>query len=381
MMIDNMDFDDIRPYNQEEIPGAISRMKSHPNFKLALDYLFSKDEQEIILTDLGNAISSLDFQKALMHKAINRILEKSSEGLSLKNEKMLIENGPSVFVANHRDILLDSAILQVVLVDLGLETSEITFGSNLMVNDFVIDFGKTNRMYTVYREGSPREMLENSKRLSAYVHYTIQDKKLSSWIAQRKGRTKDGNDRTDTAVLKMLTIYDRKNPIAAIQELNILPIIISYEWEPCDLLKIREQYLRAKSAYQKQEGEDINSVLQGIIQKKGRVQLAIGEPVNGFVQRNMETLDKGKIYQKVSDFIDYQVFKNHALYPNNYWAFDQLNNKKEYADYYDLETENQMRARIQELFELVGEENKVLEEMFLRLYANPMINILAANDI
>lgn len=380
-MINNIEFEDIRPYNQEEIPVAISRMESHPHFKIALDYLFSKDEQEVILSELSLAKTSLDFQKALMYKAITRILEKSSDGLTLKDEKRLVENGPSVFVANHRDILLDSAILQVVLVDLGLETSEITFGSNLMVNDFVIDFGKTNRMFTVFREGSPREMLENSKRLSAYIHDTIKTKKLSSWIAQRKGRTKDGNDRTDTTVLKMLTTYDRKNPLIAFQDLNILPIIISYEWEPCDLLKIKEQYLKSKSVYHKQAGEDINSLLHGITQEKGRVQLAVGEPVNNFIQKNQHRLDKGNIYQAIGDFIDHQVFINYGLFPNNYWALDQLTGEKKYEDYYNGDTEAKMLERLQQLYKLVGEENKTLEEMFLKLYANPLINKLAATDI
>lgn len=367
------EFDKIRPYHDEEVNAAILRMINHAHFHAALQYLFSEKERNDIISKLRNVDNSLDFQKVLMHRVINRIIEKSSSGLSLSNAENLKTYGPTVFVANHRDILLDSAILQVVLVDLGLETSEITFGSNLMINDFIIDFGKTNRMYTVYRDGSAREMLENSKRLSAYIHHTIRQKKRSSWIAQRKGRTKNGLDKTDTTVLKMLTTFDRKNPVAAFKSINIVPIVMSYEYEPCDLLKIREQYLSRENKYVKQAGEDLKSVLNGITQEKGKIHLSVGEAVNKFIDRNMAQLNNANIHQKVAEFIDSEVYGKYQLYPNNYWAFDQLNQSSDYSGNYSGETENTMLERLEQLYQIVGTQNDKLKQMFLEMYANPII--------
>lgn len=369
-------FSDIRPYNNEEVPAAVARMVQHPHFNIALDYLFAKEEQAIIFKELSTVKTNFEFQKLFMHRVINRIMEKSSNGLSLENIESLVKNGPSVFVANHRDILLDSAILQVVLVDNGLETSEITFGSNLMVSDFVIDFGKTNRMFTVYRDGSPREMLENSKRLSAYMHNTITEKKISAWIAQRKGRTKDGLDLTDSTVLKMLTTYDRKNPLEAFRQINILPVITSYEWEPCDLMKLREMFLSKTRGYKKQPGEDLNSVLHGIMQAKGRVHMAFGKSVNEFLAENEERLDKHNIHTEVAQFIDSQVYKYYKVFPNQYWAFDQLNKSQEYKEKYNSDVEQQMLERLEELYKTVGTRDEELKNMFLQLYANPLIQKL-----
>lgn len=369
-------FKDIRPYTSSEVPPAIERMIAFPEFQLALDYLFPKDQHQSIYLGLKQVQSNFEFQKFFMHKVINRIMELSSDGLSLQGTENLINNGPSVLLSNHRDILLDSAILQVVLVDLGMETSEITFGSNLMINDLIIDFGKINRMFTVFREGSPREMLENSKRLSAYIHHTIQEKKLSSWIAQRKGRTKDGLDLTDTGVLKMLTTFDRKNPIEAYLAINILPVIVSYEWEPCDLLKVRELFLTDKQSYVKKPGEDLNSVLKGITQAKGKIHLAFGKPVNAFIHENMDNLTVQNIHQQVAKFIDEQVYGNYKIYPNNYLAYDMLFDGSKYSSEYTEETKDMMDQKLSELYKMMGDHSEELTKRFLMLYANPLIQKL-----
>ena len=375
--MEHTSFEDIRPYNSGEVPAAVERMISHKHFHAAVDYLFKPEEKSILFKDLKGVQSNFEFQKVFMHKVINRILEKSSDGLRVANSEIVKNNGPSVFISNHRDILLDSAILQVVLVDLGLETSEITFGSNLMINDLIIDFGKTNRMFTVYRDGSPREMLENSKRLSAYIHHTITQKEVSSWIAQRKGRTKDGHDLTDSTILKMLTTFNRKNPLGTLKEINILPVIISYEWEPCDLLKIRELYLSENDIYKKEEGEDLRSVLNGITEYKGQISMSFGRPVNEFLTEQSENLDKHNIHQNVAQFIDEQVYQNYRLYPNNYWAFDRLNKSARFADKYDDSVKDKMMHRLEKLYQIMQSRDGKLEHMFLELYAHPVNNKLA----
>lgn len=374
--MDYKEFDKIRPYHDHEVNDAIRRMLKHPHLHAALEYLFLEEEQLDIIAQLKKVESSLDFQKVLMYPAIKRILKKTSGGLSLSNEDSLKNMGSVVFVANHRDILLDSALLQMVLVDLGMETSEITFGSNLMINDFIIDFGKTNRMYTVFRDGSAREMLENSKRLSAYIHHTIQNKKRSSWIAQRKGRTKNGLDQTDTTVLKMLTTFDKKNPIEAYKAINIVPVIISYEYEPCDLLKIRERYFSKHQSYKKEAGEDLKSVLNGITQDKGHIHLAIGKPVNQYLESEKEQIDDSNVHQKVAEYIDSEVYKKYQLYSNNYWALDQLNQTSEYQEQYSEKTGVIMNLRLEKLYQLMDHRDEELKHMFLEMYANPLVQKL-----
>jgi len=366
-------FADIRPYHPAEVPPAVARMIKNPQFQIAVDYLFDKRESQQIYQDLTKVKTGFEFQKVFMYKAINRVLELTSDGLSLSNVSRLRNNGPSVLLSNHRDILLDSAMLQVVLVDQDMETSEITFGSNLMFNDFIIDFGKVNRMFTVFREGNPREMLAHSMHLSDYMHHTIQDKKVSAWIAQRKGRTKDGLDKTDTAVLKMLSMFDRKNPVEAFLSLNILPIAVSYEWEPCDFAKIRELYISKDRKFIKKPGEDFSSVIHGIIKPKGKINLAFGRPVNEFINKNRSSLDKHNIHQEVAAYIDAQIYENYKLYATNYYAYDCLNGSKEHADKYHQETEKQMAQRLEDLYDLLDDRSEEIKKLYLSLYAAPVV--------
>ena len=366
-------YNDIRPYNPEEVPAAVERMVQNPQFQLAVDYLFNKVESQQIYRDLKKVKSGFEFQKAFMYPSLTKVLKQTSDGLNTQNLDDLRNNGPSVFIANHRDILLDSALLQKVLVDQNMDTSEITFGSNLMVSDFIIDFGKVNRMFKVYREGSLREMLAHSKKLSNYIHYTIRDKKLSAWIAQRKGRTKDGLDKTDTAVLKMLTTFNRKNPIDAYKAINIMPVVISYEWEPCDLQKTRELYLSEKQNFKKEPNEDIDSVIKGIINYKGRINLTIAKPVNAFIAENSSILNRKNIHQKVTEFIDEQVYRNYHLYPSNYLAYDMLNKTDIYKNQYSSDTKEIIGGKLDDLYALVGEETEAIKKKFLRLYANPLL--------
>ena len=366
MMSHNI-FDNIRPYFDHEVPAANARMLINPQFQMAMDYLFPSDNHTEIIDRLMEVDTSYDFQKYFMHRAINRILELSSKGLSLNSVQLLKDNGPSVLLSNHRDILLDSAILQVVLVDLGIETSEITFGDNLMINDFIIDFGKVNRMFTVYRGGSPREILKNSQHLSAYIHHTLKEKKRSAWIAQRKGRTKNGLDKTDVGVLKMLTVFDRKNPIDAFLETNILPIAISYEWEPCDFFKLREVYLSQKQTYVKQAGEDLQSVLEGINQQKGRIHLAVGKPVNEFIREHSADIHAQNIHQQVAAYIDRQVAENYRLYPNNYVAYDLLRAVDSNSEMYTEEDKQAMEIRLGKLYEFMGAKSDEIKNLYLQM--------------
>lgn len=235
------DFEDIRPYLDEEINPALKRIIAVPEFGKILDFLFPDKDKRKIIENLSKVYTALDFQKQFMYPLVYSIVNKTSNGLTTSGFDKLIPGKPYLFVGNHRDIVLDSAFLQVILLDFGHLTSEITFGSNLMTNQFIIDLGKVNRMFKVYRGGNRMELFRNAQILSAYIRHTITQKKTSAWIAQRNGRTKDGSDKTETGLLKMFNISGSSDFITSFSELNIVPLSISYEFEPCCATKVKEK--------------------------------------------------------------------------------------------------------------------------------------------
>ncbi len=375
------EFDLIRPYYDSEVPDAIKRIVSHPQFKIALSYLFPEEEHPEILKNLSEIKTSVEFQKVFMLPAMKAVLAKTSEGLTFEGFENVRNGDPGVYISNHRDILLDSALLQVVLYELGLDTSEIASGSNLMVSDFVIDFSKVNRILTVIREGAPREMLANSKILSSYIRHTILDKKTSVWIAQRKGRTKNGLDKTETGILKMLTSTGPDNVKQAIREVNIRPVSISYEWEPCDVLKIKENYYSRRGGYVKDENEDFKSVINGIVNDKGHIHIAIGKPVNTILDDIDDSMVKSNVYNYIAQYIDDQIYGLYKLWPSNYLAYDLKNNTEKYSSRYTEHTKEHFEERLKRVIDTLGKEPEELTELFIEMYANPVIQreILESN--
>ena len=308
-----------------------------------------------------------------MLPAMKAILDKTSDGLSFEGFEN-VENGkPGVYISNHRDILLDSALLQVVLYELGLDTSEIASGSNLMVSDFVIDFCKVNRILTVIREGAPRELLANSKILSAYIRHTVLDKKTSVWIAQRKGRTKNGLDKTETGILKMLTSTGPADVKQALRDVNIRPVSISYEWEPCDVLKIKENYYARRDGYVKDENEDFKSVINGIVNHKGHIHIAIGKPVNTILDDIPDDMVKSAVYNYIAQYIDNQVYSLYKLWPSNYLAYDLKNGTDKYSSKYTAAVKEHFNKRLKRVIDTLGKDPEELTELFIEMYANPVI--------
>ena len=373
IMIMKKEFDDIRPYYDSEVPDAIKRIVNHPQFHIALDYLFPAEKHQEILEDVSRIRTSVDFQKMFMLPAMKAILAKTSDGLTFEGFENIENGNPGIFISNHRDILLDSALLQAVLYELRLETSEIASGSNLMVSDFVIDLSKVNRILTVVREGTPRELLANSRILSAYIRHNILDKKTSVWIAQRKGRTKDGLDKTETGILKMLTSTGPKDVIQAIRDVNIIPVCISYEWEPCDVLKIKENYYSRRDGYVKDKNEDFKSVINGIVNYKGHIHISVAKPVNSILHNIDEGMVKSAIYNYIVHYIDEQVYSLYKLWPSNYLAYDLKNNTDKYSDRYTTQTKEHFDERLQRVVSTLGKEPDELKELFIEMYANPVI--------
>jgi hypothetical protein len=315
-------FDDIRPYLDSEIPAAMQRMAADPVFPVVCRYLFPERPVEEVAAELRACRSAWDFQHVFMYHAVYSVARQTTTSFTTSGLDALDPAKNYLFVSNHRDIVMDAAFLQVLLLDAGLRTSEITFGANLMQGDFVVDFGRSNKMFRVERPttvASSREFLLKSQRLSEYIRYAILEKGESVWIAQRNGRTKDGHDATDPGIVKMFGMA------GSIEDLNIVPLSISYEWEPCDVLKAAElTALAATGHYEKKPGEDLHSILTGILQPKGGVHITAGKPLvhEDFVP--LQGLQRNAFNRALAALIDERIHAGYRLWPSNLVAADIL---------------------------------------------------------
>ena len=368
-------FDDLRPYCDSEIPAAIGRVAASPYLPAISAFLFPQQPVEEVRRMLQSLSTVRDFQVNIMLPAIRSIIGQTSAGLSHAGFDGLADGRNRMFVSNHRDILLDAAILQILLYENGLDTSEITFGSNLMQGGLVVDIGKMNKMFRIMRGGTVKEFYKNSTEVSLYMRYAILQKRQSVWIAQRNGRTKDGADRTDMAVLKMFALSSDKPFVENLGELAITPIAVSYEYEPCDFLKAQELFISRYQRYEKEPGEDLHSILHGIKQSKGRIHFAATAAITEEELHYCDRFDRNRKFQQLAQIIDRRIYENYRLWPTNYIAHDLLNQSYRYRDQYTEEQRRQFVDYMEEgLKNLVGDEAE-LRDIFLRIYANPVDNV------
>lgn len=367
-------FDDIRPYYDCEIPAAMQRIVADPGFPPVCGFLFPGEDPSKVAALLTSCRSIADFQMKFMYRAISSVIRNTTRGVTIDGLDRLDPEKRYLFISNHRDIVLDAAIFQVLLTDAGLPTSEITFGANLMQGQFVIDIGKSNKMFRVERPttvSSGREFLLKSNRLSEYIRYAVTEKHESIWIAQRNGRTKDGNDQTDKGIINMILHSGGEDWVKSLEELNIVPVSISYEWEPCDLLKCIELSERASGQpYVKRPGEDLKSILTGVMQEKGRVHFSVGKPITGQDIDAFGNFPRGSFTQAVASLIDRWVVSSYKLYPNNLIAYDLLTGENS-GGYTDRDKE----AFVRHLAAFDGDPaSGTRRQLLLELYAAPVKN-------
>ena len=368
-------FDDLRPFIAEEIPAAMQRIADSEAFDVLARYVFpDRDVDEV--RRMVRAIHTTDeFQLRVMYYVNLQIIRRSITRLTVSGLDALDPAERYLFVSNHRDIMLDSALLQYLLHEYGHRTTEITFGSNLMQSEPAISIGRANKMFKVVRGSNVHDFLSDSRHLSEYIRYTLLEKHESIWIAQRNGRTKDGNDQTDRGIVKMFALSDRTDPLRAIRDLHIVPVAVSYQWEPCDILKTRELYLsRGDRKYIKQPGEDLHSILTGILQPKGQVHFAIGQPLDRSLPDTVDARQANAFYRTVADEIDRQIHRNYHLFDNNFIAHDLRSGTSTYADRYTPEARAAFEARLQQMLQEIDGDPDTLTEIFLGIYANPVGN-------
>ena len=349
-MVKNTKFDDIRPYYEEEIPDAMQRIAESDVFPLLASFVYPTDPIEDVRARIRSFKTVSEFQHDTMRRVIEQVISRSITELTVSGMERLSPNKHYLFVSNHRDIMLDASLLLYYLVINGFDTTEITFGANLMMHPVVIDVGKSNKMFKVDRPGGDqKEFYRSSVHLSEYIRYTIKEKGQSVWIAQRNGRTKNGIDQTDQGIIKMFCMSDSKDKIRALAELNIVPIAISYEWESCDILKALELYESQYTKYTKKPGEDLNSILTGILQPKGRVHIAICQPIRIAELSAFERQTNNEYHKSVARLIDGRINIAYRLFPNNYIAHDILYGNTRYQSMY---TEEEYASFCQHLLKL-----------------------------
>ena len=369
-------FDLLRPYFDSESKDVMERIAQYETYHKAMAFIFPTMSKEEIIKKALDTKSPYEFQTGYMRHAIWSIVNQSANGLTWSGIDKLDKDKSYLFIANHRDILLDSAILQIILDKEEFETSEITFGSNLMDNGFITDFGRMNRMFAVKREGTVKELYEISRQLSAYIRHTIVDKNTSVWIAQRNGRTKDGNDLTQTGLLKMLNLSNNNKAFkTSITELNIVPLTISFEYEPCDKLKIQELYLSSlHSKYVKAPGEDLTNILTGIKQPKGKIHLAFGTPIKKELDELDNISNENEKIKLLTSIIDKQIHQNYKLNAVNYIAYDIINQTNLFQNSYtEAEKQEFIDYTNQQISQLIGEE-EILRNLFIKMYSMPVKN-------
>ena len=377
MIMEN--FDDIRPYNNEEAVAAIKRLAANEYFPIVIKTISPEVDVESYRNEFLNYKSIEDFQYGFMFKAVGSIIEKTSTGLTYNGIGNINKNTNYMLVSNHRDIALDATLLGYIFHSNDIDSFEITFGSNLMQGDFVIDFGKINKMFKISRGGNAREFYKESLHVSKYMRHVITEKRQSVWIAQRNGRTKDGYDQTELGVLKMFSLSSEKPFVDNLKEINITPISISYEYEPCDFLKTMEIYISSYQKYVKEPGEDLRSIITGIMQPKGQIHISITKPITEEELKYCDSFDKNNKFVHLGKIIDYRILSNYKLYKTNYIAHDILNQSYKYEDLYSNDDKeyfiDYMRTGLSKLPCKETGEIDELEKIFLTIYANPIDNI------
>lgn len=376
-MIDFSEFESISPYTDEEAVKALSVAAEHPLLSEASSYVFPDQPKDYLSSLLKQVTGVTDFQTMVMSKLVEKVIETTIRTFSYDGMSN-IENrdGKYLLLSNHRDIILDPAIMQYVLFKHQLPQTEVAVGDNLVTNKFIEALIRSNRMIKVVRGISARELYNSSQLLSKYIRLKITSGESSVWLAQRQGRTKNGLDLTEQGLLKMLDLSGQGSFEENFNELNIIPLSISYEYEPCDVLKARELLLSRTEKYVKQPGEDINSILVGIKQQKGNVHLNIGKPLAREEVAAAALCDKNDRYQMIRHFVDLRVIDGFRLWKTNFIAYDLLKRTRKYASRYTPEEKKDFIAYMEGQLDLVEPEldRKELKHIFLEIYAGPIIS-------
>lgn len=376
-------FDDIRPLNNDEVKDAIEALVANEDFERAFRYIKPDLDWKEFAGVMRAFSTKEEFKSKLSYAAVMMVAQRSTFSLTISGRSRLPKDKkPCTFISNHRDIILDAAFLNVMLQDVGYGMTQIAIGDNLLIRPWIETLVRLNNSFIVKRGVSVRQMLEVSKTLSAYIRHTIKETKESVWIAQREGRSKDSNDRTQGSVLKMLNMSGEQDILSNLMELNVLPVAISYEFDPCDFLKAQEfQQKRDNPDFVKSQRDDLLSMETGILKNKGRVHFTLTTPINDELSKLDKEMDKNELIAAVAAIIDKEIYKHYRFYPCNYVAYDMLTGTKRFSGNYGLKDKKQFEEYLQNQLDkivLPDKDEAFLRTKILEMYTNPLKNHLAA---
>lgn len=375
-------FDDIRPLNNSEVKDAIEKLVANEDFERALRYIKPNLNWEEFSVAMRACKTKEEFKSTLAYDAVMTVAKNTTFSLTISGRSRLPKDKAAcTFISNHRDIVLDASFLNVMLYDVGYGMTQVAIGDNLLIRPWIETLVRLNNSFIVKRGVSVRQMLEVSKTLSAYIHHEIKNVNESVWIAQREGRAKDSDDRTQGSVLKMLSIGgDKDNLLLNLMDLNIVPVAISYEFDPCDFLKAKEfQMKRDDPDYVKCQRDDLLSMETGILNNKGRVHFTITSPINDSLAKLDKDMEKNELVSAIASVIDREIYKNYRFYPCNYVAYDWLNGTRRFHEHYGPKDKKQFEEYIQGQLDKIVLPNKdeaFLRKKLLEMYSNPLKNYL-----
>jgi 1-acyl-sn-glycerol-3-phosphate acyltransferase len=372
-------FNEIRSYTDNEVEKVLKRLSKEKMFiNLVLQFVPS-----ITLSQLQEKLSTIksifEFQTHILYPIIQAILKKTSKGLTYDGLENVLHNKSYLFISNHRDIILDPSFLNLILYDNGYDTSQVAIGNNLMILSWIKDTVKLSKSFVVKRNSAFSQVYDQSMLLSSYIRHMLIDKKSSVWISQREGRTKDGDDKTQATVLKMLAMSAEKPFVENFTELNIIPVSISYEYEPCDMLKAIEMQSRlTKRFYIKTAKEDLKSMLTGLLGQKGRIHFSFGKPIKDELLPFEKLENKTDQFRQLASLIDEQIYRNYKLWPVNYAAYDLQNNSKTFTKYYTNEDKCDFINYVDRKLNKTKGDLQLIENFLIGIYANPVKNCNAS---
>lgn len=374
-MVDLSEFEGISPYTDAEAAEALSKLAEFPLLPAISQKVFPNEEPDFLKNTLKSINTIDEFQVLVMQKFVRWVIETTAKNFSYDSIANIDPNKKFLALSNHRDIILDPAITQLVLYANGIPMTEIAVGDNLITSQTIEWLIRSNRMIKVVRGISARELYLSSQLLSKYIRLNITENHSSIWLAQRQGRTKNGYDITEQGLLKMLDMSGQADFQTNFEELNIIPMSISYEIEPCDILKARELVISRKHKYVKGKDEDWNSIMTGILQQKGNIHLNIGTQLTSDEIAEAAKCDKNDRYQLIRHAVDIRVIEGYKLWKNNYVAYDLLNHSFKYSDKYEISDIEKFVAYMEHQLDTVEKElnREDLRRIFLGIYANPVV--------
>lgn len=387
LMESTYDFTDIAPYENEVLKEKLASLLAEPAFRHAVTSVLPDIDFEQLKKQLESIPDKDSFQKIVMGPILERIATTTTDGITYSGLENIESGHHYTFITNHRDIVLDSAFLNLGFLRNDMPTSEIAIGDNLLIYEWINDLVRINKSFIVKRNLSIKQALEAAKQLSAYIHHAVCTKGESVWIAQREGRAKDSTDHTQESVLKMLALAgDEATPATRLAEINIAPATISYEFDPNDYLKAREFLQRHRDPdFKKSQHDDLFSMETGVLHYKGRVHITVSKCITPQLLDLPADMDKAELFKTVAHMIDCRIHSGYRIYPINYIAYGHAFDSDMYADRYTPEEESKVTAYIESRLDMVNlpditdEERDFMRRRLWEMYANPLKNKLVAS--